>query len=200
MDLRFHRLELAISAHASEKWSPWARAKLQEHRLLARTNSVVMRSNTQGIVKQLNSNVYPVDLEEGTCSCLVYQENRIPCGHAITAIFAVQGRDITPYMPDILTIETWKKTYTSNFPLIDITDLQKLPLSECHPPLTRVPRGRPKKERFRKGKKRGPRWDAAAQALVEPANDGDDEIWSLYHCSTCGRRGHFYTTCKRPHN
>jgi len=141
MDLRFHRLKLATSAHTSEKWTPWARAKLQEHCLLACTNSVVMRSNTQGIVKQLNSNVYPVDLEEGTCSCLVYQENGIPCGHAITAIFAVQGQDITPYMPDILTIKTWKKTYTSNFPLVNITNLQKLPLSECHPPLTRVPCG-----------------------------------------------------------
>jgi hypothetical protein len=49
----------------SNKWTPWARAKLQEQRLLARTNSVVMRSNTQGMVKQLNSNVYLVDLEEG---------------------------------------------------------------------------------------------------------------------------------------
>jgi hypothetical protein len=43
-------------------------------------------------------------------------------------------------MLDILTIEAWKKTYTSNFPLVNIT----------------VPRGRPKKERFRKGKTRGP--------------------------------------------
>ena len=103
-------------------------------------------------------------------------------------------------MPEILTIEAWKKTYTSNFPLIDITDLQRLPLSECHPPLTRVPRGRPKKERFRKGKERGPRGVAAAQALVEPAEEGDDEIWSLYHYSICRGRGHFYTTYRRPYN
>ncbi len=65
MDLRFHRLELAIRAHASKKWTPWARAKLQEHRILARTNWVVMRSNTQGMVMQLNGNVYLVEFGKG---------------------------------------------------------------------------------------------------------------------------------------
>jgi hypothetical protein len=60
-----------------------------------------------------------------------------------------------------------------------------------HSPLTRARRGRPKKERFRKDRIRGPRGEAAAQAMAEPAGDGDDEVWSPYHCSTCGRRGHF---------
>ena len=102
-------------------------------------------------------------------------------------------------MPEILSIATWKKTYTSNFPLIDISDLQPLPLSACHPPLTRVPRGRPKKERFRKENVRGLRGEAAAQAMAEPAGEGDDEVWVPYYCSTCGQRGHFSTTCRQPH-
>jgi hypothetical protein len=49
--------------------------------------------------------------------------------HAITAIFAIPGRDLTPYMPEELSIDTWKKTYLSNFPLIDVSDLMMLPLS-----------------------------------------------------------------------
>jgi hypothetical protein len=69
-----------------------------------------------------------------------------------------------------------------------------------HPLLTRVPRGRPKKERFRKDKIRGPRGEAVAQAMAEPAGDGDDEVWSPYHCSTYGGRGHFSSTCRRPHD
>ncbi len=44
IDVRFQRLELAISAHEAEKWTPWARGKLQEHRLLARIYTVVIRS------------------------------------------------------------------------------------------------------------------------------------------------------------
>jgi hypothetical protein len=51
--------------------------------------------------------------------------------------------------------------------------------------------GRPKKERFRKGKIRGPKGAAAAAMMAEPAGDGDDEVWSPYHCSTCGEKGHF---------
>jgi hypothetical protein len=102
-------------------------------------------------------------------------------------------------MPEELSIDTWKKTYLSNFPLIDVSDLTQLPPSDCHPPLTRVPRGRPKKERFRKDNIRGPKGEAAAHAMAEPAGDVDDELWSPYHCSTYGGRAHFSTTCRRPH-
>jgi hypothetical protein len=158
-----------------------------------------MRSELQGLVKQANNNVYTVNLEIKECSCKIFQENGIPCGHAITAIFAHPGRDLVPFMPEILSIATWKRTYSDNFPLIDITDLQPLPLFECHPPITGVPRGRPKKERYRKEDIRGPRGAAAARQLEEPAGDGDDEVWTPYHCSTCGGRGHFSSTCRRPH-
>jgi len=47
---------------------------------------------------------------------------------------------------------------------------------------------------------RGPRGNAAAVAMMEPAGEGDDEVWVPYHCSTCGGRGHFSSTCKWPHN
>jgi hypothetical protein len=35
MDTRFKRLEMATTVHKAETWTPWARGKLQEHRLLA---------------------------------------------------------------------------------------------------------------------------------------------------------------------
>jgi hypothetical protein len=79
-------------------------------------------------------------------------------------------------MPELLSILTWKKTYTSNFPLIDISDLIKLPLSECYPPLTRVPRGRLKKERFRKDKVQGPKKEATTQAIAELVRDANNKV------------------------
>jgi hypothetical protein len=82
--------------------------------------------------------------------------------YAITTIFACLNRNLTSYMPELPSILTWKKIYTSNFPLIDIFNLIKLPFFKCYPPLTRVPRGRLKKERFRKDKIRGLRGEAAA--------------------------------------
>ena len=53
---------------------------------------------------------------------------------------------------------------------------------------------------FRKGETRAPKGDAAAAAMAEPAGDGDDEVWVPYHFSTCGRRGHYSSTCRKPHN
>jgi hypothetical protein len=53
------------------------------------TNLVVIRLNAQGIVKKLNSNIYLINLEERTCSRLIYQENKMPYKHAIIAILAI---------------------------------------------------------------------------------------------------------------
>ena len=91
-------------------------------------------------------------------------------------IFAHDRRNLNDYILDVLSVKTWKKTYSSNFPLIDISNLEPLPLSECHPPLTRVPRGRLKKERFRKEDIRGPRGGSVAQVMAEPVGDSDDEV------------------------
>jgi hypothetical protein len=65
------------------------------------------------------------------------------------------GRDLVLFMLEILSVVTWKCTYSNNFPLIDISELWVL--LERHPPLTCVPQGRPKKERYRKEDIRGPR-------------------------------------------
>lgn len=146
MDTRFKRLALAADAHESEQWTPWARGKLQAQRLFARTNTIVMRTELQDLVKQMNNNVYTVDLETKECSCTHFQENGIPCGHAISAIFARPGRDLVAFMPEILSINTWKRTYSDNFPMINVSDLQPLPLSEFHTPLTRSKRSAQKGE------------------------------------------------------
>jgi hypothetical protein len=82
-----------------------------------------MKSDMVGLVKQMNNNIYLVDLSTRTYSCTVFQENGIPCGHAIITIFARPGRDLIPYMPDALSVATWKKTYFFDFPLIDISKL-----------------------------------------------------------------------------
>jgi len=50
--------------------------------------------------------MYLVDLKASTCSCIVYQEDKIPYKHAITTIFAIPRRDLTLYMLEILIVET----------------------------------------------------------------------------------------------
>jgi len=112
--------------HEAEKWTSWAWGKLQEQRLLARTNTVVMRSDIEGLVWELNDNVYTVNLADKTCSCTGFQENGIPCSHAITTIFTCTGRDLAPYILEYIV--SIPGDY-DNFHLIDITDLQPLPFS-----------------------------------------------------------------------
>jgi hypothetical protein len=70
---------------------------------------------------------------------------------------------------------------------------------ECYRLLTRVPRGRVKKERYRKEDIYRLREAAAVRQLKEPAGDDDDEVWRSYHCLTYGGRGHFSSTYRRPY-
>jgi hypothetical protein len=80
-------------------------------RVYARTNTVVMRLDTQGLVRQLTDNVYTVDLEAKICSCIVFQENSIPCGYAITTIFACPNRNLTSYTRIALYFNMEKDIY-----------------------------------------------------------------------------------------
>lgn len=46
---------------------------------------------------------------------------------------------------------------------------------------------------------RGPRGVAAAGKLATLVNDGEEEVWVLYHYFTCEGRSHYFSTCRRPH-
>jgi hypothetical protein len=72
-------------------------------------------------------------------------------------------------MPEILNINTWKKTY-----LVSLSGLYSILLSECNPS-TRVPHGQLRKIGIKKENIRGPRGEAAAQATVESLRDGGNE-------------------------
>jgi len=53
-------------------------------------------------------------------------------------------------MPTVLSIATLQAQYLTPLPPADISALAALDTDGCEPPMTRVPRGRLKKERFRK--------------------------------------------------
>lgn len=59
-----------------------------------------------------------------------------------------------------------------------------------------VPRGRPKKERFRNDEICGLGRESAALQLIEPAGEGDDDVWVPYYCSTYGGREHSVLTTR----
>jgi hypothetical protein len=121
----------------------------------------------------------------------------------------------------MLMRETWIAAYTHNFPSIDLADaelvysrgmalgaenddsdfdsgLSEPPLSDCEPPLTRAPRGRPSNKRKRKGD--GPRnLRNLRRRLVEAGALPDIPDRAPPRCSSCKNLGHYASNCTRPH-
>ena len=170
--------------------------KVQEGRKWAQSNHVQLSSPIEGRVVQPDNAVHLVNLQTGTCSYRRYQANGIPCGHAMACIFA-QGLTLETFLPPALSTATWAAMYMTPIPPVDTTDLVVRDDEECNPPVTRVPRGRPKKERYRKEETRAPR------GLGKEGMKADDDVAPqerlLHRCGTCGEKGHNARTCHRPH-
>jgi len=204
MAKRAERLATALKALGEGRlMTPFVEGKLTKGRLWARQNTVQPSSPSQARVQQPDNRVMLVDLEAGTCSCLRYQENGIPCGHAMTFIFA-KGQDLGSYLPQGLSLEVWRASYEAPIPPIDISELAAgHGLPPCFPPATRVPRGRPKKERVRREDARRPRGrqeyrdHGGLLPLGAVVADIPDMVRS--RCSTCGQPGHNARRCRQPH-
>jgi hypothetical protein len=148
-------------------------------------------------VVQSNNTVHLVNLQQGTYSCRQYQANGIPCGHAMTCIFA-QGLTLEPYLPTALSTATWIATFASPLPPVSIVGLEPVTDYPCDPPATCVPRGRPKKERIRRNEMRVSHGRGLVAADMG-AEAGIILAVISHQCSTYGDGGHNARTCKRPH-
>ena len=147
---------------------------------------------------QPNNNIHIVDLVAGTCTCRRFQAYGIPCGHAISLLFS-QGQSLNPCMPIDLSIATLQAQYSTPLPPIDISTLVVLDTDCCEPPMTQVPRGRPKKERIWKEDVRARRGIAALDLHCDADLGFLGSQVSASRCRTCGETGHNSRTCKRPH-
>jgi hypothetical protein len=149
---------------------------------------------------QPNNRVHIVDLTAGTCTCRRYQAHGVPCGHAMSVIF-YQKLALKPFLPSALSSETLRCQYTSPLPPVLIQNLVAAETDRCLPPMTRVPRGRPKKERIRKENSRGKR--GLNRDDVRPLADIVEVDGELLvrpsRCKNCGGFRHNSRTCKQPH-
>jgi hypothetical protein len=106
----------------------------------------------------------------------------------------MQGRTLETFLPASLSTATWAATYATNLPAVDIVGLVPTD-EECNPPVTRVPRGRPKKERIRTEDARAPR----GLTRQDMRADAPSREHLVHRCGTCGEPGHNAQTCRRPH-
>jgi hypothetical protein len=82
--------------------------------------------------------------------------------------------------------------------LVDISGLQGPAPGEYHPPNTRVPRGRPRKNRFHKKDNRGA--EGLSLADLAPGITPPGPVRRYYYCSTCGQPGYSAVRYRKPHN
>jgi SWIM zinc finger len=147
-----------------------------------------------------------VNTATARCGCGRYQQDGVPCSHAIAFIHS-QGEGLERYLPASLTIANWAASFEAVLSPIDISGLRPTynnledddadAVGICNPPFTRVPRGRPRKKRLDKANYRTSR----GIGLVDVQPGALDALERrTVHCSTCGEEGHYATTCKVPHN
>lgn len=133
-------------------FTPGTIQQVHEIQIQARTHRVEMASLTEGRViegRQLRLQ-HSINLHQGTCTCHVYQDIGIPCQHALACILYIH-RNVYEYIPDDLSINTWRATYSTNMhPVVwqGIIPQMGNPEAEIQAPLTCIPRGRPRKERY----------------------------------------------------
>ncbi|KAI8554265.1 hypothetical protein RHMOL_Rhmol05G0084700 [Rhododendron molle] len=128
---------------------------------------------------------FVVDIREHTCTRRRWDLFGIPCSHGCAAIIAHKAQP-EDYVNEAYTTDTFVRTY--NHRIKPIPDKSLWPQTECDPimpPPSRVPIGRPKKDR-RKGED-------------EPNNLFKTRKHSTTTmCRQCGQFGHNVRTCKTP--
>lgn len=76
---------------------------------------------TQAIVSTYGSTQYIVKLDEQWCSCGLFQNQDVPCAHAISCIYeSALGAAPRNWVPYNLTLAAYHATYTQNLPPINI--------------------------------------------------------------------------------
>jgi hypothetical protein len=202
MEKRADRLALKALAEGRDT-TPFVEGKIVAGRKWAQISRVQPPPPTAGRVVQSNKTICIVDLAAGTCSYRRFQANDIPCGNAMTLIFN-GGGNLTPYLLAVMSAAQWVATYRVPLPPIDVSELAPDPRNVCKPPITRIPRGRPKKERVRREDARRPsgrqefRDYGGMLLLGAVVATVPDQVRS--RCGTCGEPSYNSRKCRNPHN
>lgn len=162
--------------------TPFCASVLSEGRKWAQSCSVQQFSPVEARVIQTDRLVNFVNLDARSCGCGRFQQDGIPCGHAMSFIFKL-GQSLDAYVPAELTIARWVETYSEPMRPVDISGLRPRVNIEdeewvdndeqdaasapepCNPPETGLPRGRGRpRKRMDKEQYRASRGGAATHA------------------------------------
>lgn len=90
-----------------------------------------------------------VNLEKGTCTCIHFQDRKLPCRH-VCQVCREHNLEPENYASRIYTVDTYRAVYTDVYamPPIRLQDLGDHP--QCLAPQVQKRKGRPRKKRLRK--------------------------------------------------
>ncbi|XP_019095110.1 PREDICTED: uncharacterized protein LOC104757102 [Camelina sativa] len=130
-----------------------------------------------------DKNKFVVHLKNKTCTCCVFDIDRIPCIHAIAAAKRT-NMDEYKLVDHFYLTDIWAKAYAESIhPSGDVKSWvfpDSLDVFFCAPPQTRIKSGRPPEKRKR--------------SIGEFGVPGSKS--QRYKCGRCGREGHNKSTCR----
>ena len=136
-----------VHTRAGGRFTDFAKAYLDDQTSLAGTYDCQASNADSAMVTTPKGVQYIVDMSARTCTCLEFQERRIPCRHAI-AVCKDFNLEPESYISDLYSCETYRQTYAMHVEPVVLGDLKKSDTCIAPPKQRRV--GRPKQRRIRR--------------------------------------------------
>ncbi|XP_048623684.1 uncharacterized protein LOC125592513 [Brassica napus] len=183
----FYERRLLSSKHVDPLTAKVER-KIDRRIVKAKGFQVYKVDNFRSVVK---GDIYDchVDLERRTCTCGKYDIGKIPCRHAIPAIYS-RGMEVHRFTDALYSTAAWRTAYADSINPIAVLESEwnvpaEVKLAKVLPPKTRKSAGRPVKRRYESVE------DKIASSQGSRKN-------KKHKCSRCGTEGHKRGTCDLP--
>ncbi|CAA7048307.1 unnamed protein product [Microthlaspi erraticum] len=142
-----------------------------------------------------------VDLQKMTCTCRVYDIDKIPCAHALAAAGKRRNMRLEPLVHPYTTKSNAYNAYAES---VDPQDVEWVPNADvankkCLPPKERRGAGRPKKSRYLSALEKAMRKQPPLKKMKTEHVSTEQTIPKLrkqYTCSQCKVPGHNRATCR----
>ena len=174
-----------VAANGQWEIAPHYVAKLEIEKRVSRWFHSLASTNVIWQVSRSGHETFVVDLEKQTCGCFKWQFTRMPCKHAISAIYARRHDHLEDHVSDFFKKPFYQKAYQEIiFPVPGQHDWTKTNSPDIEPPnFIRKAGGRKKNKR-----RLGP---------TETMHNSSGYVAAIT-CSNCKLKGHRCTTCTIP--
>ena len=150
-----------------------------------------VHESEEAVVQAPGRAPYLVNLYSRTCSCTQFQQNGIPCTHAM-AFLHQKGIRPENFLPPVFSIQNLHDSYWINIRPAVIQDLEVA--AQIEPPRLKQTTDRKKKNRAEAGD-RSASTKRQRRTDIIPAGPAGEADRPVHYCGRCGKPGHNRRTC-----